>query len=84
MAVDAAAVDVPNGSFANARAKGAAAFRRLEGAWWSQRDGVVYFNSTDGGGAAAGQVWGYKPGGATPAAGGTLTLIYESPGSRRC
>ena len=77
--VDAAAVDVPSGSFADARAKGGAAFRRLEGAWWSEQDGVIYFNSTDGGGAAAGQVWGYKPGGATPADGGTLTLIYESP-----
>jgi hypothetical protein len=63
--VDAAAVDVPNGSFANAWAKGAGEFRRLEGAWWSQRDGVVYFNSTDGGSAAAGQVCAYRPGGAT-------------------
>ena len=77
--IDAAAVDVPNGSFANARAKGGGAFRRLEGAWWSGQDGVIYFNSTDGGAAAAGQVWGYQPGGGTPADGGTLTLIYESP-----
>lgn len=56
-------------------AKGAATFRRLEGAWWSAYDAVVYFNSTDGGEAQAGQVWAYSP------ADSTLTLVYQSPGS---
>lgn len=55
--------------------KGAAVFRRLEGAWWSPIDRAVYFTATDGGDAKAGQVWAYRP---TPAE-GTLTLVYESP-----
>lgn len=54
-------------------ALGGARFRRLEGCWWG--NGAVYFNATDGGNAARGQVWEYRPNGD----GGTLTLIYESP-----
>ena len=54
--------------------QGAAAFQRLEGCWYS--DGSIYFNSTSGGDAAAGQVWRYRPAGAD---GGELTLIFESP-----
>ena len=66
------------------RAQGAAYFSRLEGAVYD--DGVIYFTSTQGGGAASrarstagfgngsGQVWAYdtrsRP----------LCLVYESPG----
>jgi secreted PhoX family phosphatase len=66
-------------------AQGAAYFSRLEGQVYE--DGIVYFTSTQGGGAAEagnsdgsgygngnGQVWAYD----TRA--DTLTLVYESPG----
>jgi uncharacterized repeat protein (TIGR03803 family) len=52
------------------QAKGAARFRRGEGAWFG--DGRVYFVSTSGGNAGAGQVFAYDP------AAETLTLIVES------
>jgi secreted PhoX family phosphatase len=67
------------------RAKGAAIFSRLEGAYYDS--GKVYFVSTQGGATAAGdsapfgfgdgrgQVWTYTPG---P---DRLSLAYESPGS---
>ena len=55
--------------------KGAAVFRRLEGAWWSAVDRAVYFTATDGGDARAGQVWAFRP----ETGGSTLTLVYESP-----
>ncbi len=68
------------------REQGAAGFSRLEGAYYDK--GVVYFTSTQGGGApetgptpipdgwgnGAGQVWGYH------IASGKLRLIYQSPG----
>jgi secreted PhoX family phosphatase len=67
------------------RALGAAHFSRLEGA--THDDGVVYFTSTQGGGAAEtgpdtvtgygngnGQVWAYH------VHRRTLTLVYQSPG----
>ena len=57
--------------YAQGLALGGATFRRLEGAWWSGR--VLYFASTDGGDASAGQVWAYSP------HRDTLTLVYESP-----
>ena len=61
--------------FQQGTAKGAAAFRRLEGAWWSEEDQAIYFNSTDGGGAAAGQVWAwYRSRGKE-----YVELVYESP-----
>ncbi|HSE07038.1 MAG TPA: alkaline phosphatase PhoX [Nocardioidaceae bacterium] len=66
------------------RAKGAAYFSRLEGQVYD--DGVVYFTSTQGGGAAEdgthdpsgygngfGQVWGYDT------RNQTLTCVYQSP-----
>jgi secreted PhoX family phosphatase len=72
--------------FAQGRAKGGAAFRRLEGAWYSAEDRSIYFNSTDGGEAAAGQVWALGPGrrshGLSDDKGrhdDSLILIYESP-----
>lgn len=62
--------------FDQGRARGGAAFARLEGAWWGS--GEVYFNSTSGGEAGAGQVWVYRPDGRS---GGHLKLLFESPGA---
>ncbi len=64
--------------FAQGRDAGGAAFRRLEGAWFSDEDGSVYFCSTDGGEAGAGQVWALTPGGRPDRPGDVLTLVYES------
>jgi len=66
--------DTDNGPLATrnqARAKGAAAFNRLEGMWVGGKK--VYFDVTNGGEAGQGQVWEYDP------ERETLTLIYESP-----
>jgi uncharacterized protein len=79
--VDIDVADPPDGSpsvFAQGFANGGAVFRRLEGAWYSEHDDAIYFNSTDGGNASAGQVWAYRP---EYRKGGTLTLVYESPSS---
>jgi secreted PhoX family phosphatase len=54
-------------------AKGAAAFARLEGAWYGS--GSIFINSTSGGDIGRGQVWQYTPYGANE---GYLTLLYES------
>lgn len=54
-------------------AAGAAMFRREEGIWIGS--GRVYFDSTDGGDAEAGQLFEYDP------VAGTLRLVYESPGN---
>ena len=64
----------PSAVFRAARARGAAKFQRLEGCFWA--DNGVYFISTNGGGAAAGQVWHYRP--SAPDR-GDLVLIFESP-----
>ncbi|HEV7734715.1 MAG TPA: alkaline phosphatase PhoX, partial [Candidatus Binatia bacterium] len=48
-----------NGVLWQGRLLGAATFRRLEGCWWG--DDGVYFISTDGGEASAGQIWHYHP-----------------------
>jgi secreted PhoX family phosphatase len=56
-------------------ALGGARFARLEGCWHG--NGAIYFNATSGGNAGRGQVWEFRPAGD----GGTLTLIFESPGS---
>jgi secreted PhoX family phosphatase len=58
-------------------ALGGASFRRLEGAWYSKADRVIYFNSTDGGAAASGQVWAWRRGRRRE----VLELVYESPSS---
>ena len=70
-------------------AQGAAKFNRLEGCWHG--DGSIFFNSTSGGDAkngdrpnadgyveGYGQVWQYIP----DRDGGTLVLVYESPGRK--
>jgi secreted PhoX family phosphatase len=62
-------------TFQQGAAKGGAAWRRLEGCWWSEQDEAIYFNSTDGGAAAAGQVWAwYRSWGKE-----YVELVYESP-----
>jgi secreted PhoX family phosphatase len=54
---------------------GAARFARLEGCWYG--NGAIYFDATSGGNAGAGQIWEFRPEGD----GGSLTLIFESPGA---
>jgi secreted PhoX family phosphatase len=56
-------------------ALGGTRFRRLEGSWYG--NGAVHFNATNGGNMGTGQVWEFRPEGD----GGTLTLIFESPGA---
>lgn len=56
-------------------AKGAAKFARLEGIW-AAKDGRIYFDSTSGGDARAGQIWLYE---AVSRDEGRLTLLFESP-----
>jgi secreted PhoX family phosphatase len=66
-------------TYEQGRAKGAARFRRLEGAWWQpwvaggQPRSKGYFLSTDGGQVGEGQVFEIHPHSQT------LKLIYDSP-----
>lgn len=53
-------------------ADGGARLSRLEGCWYGDRS--IYFHSTNGGDAHAGQVWRYDP------EAEALTLVFESPG----
>ena len=61
--------------FSQGFGRGGARFARLEGCWWG--NGAVYFDATSGGDAGMGQIWELRP----DADGGTLTLVFESPGS---
>ncbi len=64
-------------------AAGAAMFSRGEGmGFGTQADGraAVFFNSTQGGYFGTGQVWRHDPAPDGSEGGGTLTLLYESPG----
>jgi uncharacterized protein len=79
-------VSDPDGTFLQGHGQGGALFNRLEGCWFDE--GSVFFVSTSGGDVKSGdvnsdgyregfgQVWEYRP----HRGGGTLTLIYESPG----
>lgn len=58
--------------YESGKAKGAATFARLEGAWFG--NGSVYMSATSGGDASLGQVWRYIP----SEMGGTLVLLFES------
>ncbi|MCI0434062.1 MAG: PhoX family protein, partial [Gemmatimonadetes bacterium] len=60
--------------FRAGRELGGARFQRLEGCFTG--DGGIYFVSTNGGDAAAGQVWHYRTVGPEP---DTLRLVFESP-----
>lgn len=74
LAVEWVKIDVPNPPTdtvrIEAQGKGAARFVRGEGAWYG--NGLIYFVSTGGGNANAGQVFAYDP------RANTLTLIWES------
>jgi uncharacterized protein len=82
-------VSDPDGTFPQGYAKGGALFNRLEGCWYDE--GSVFFISTSGGDAKSGdvnsdgyqegfgQVWEHRP----QRGGGTLKLIYESPGGEQ-
>ncbi len=61
--------------FQQGAALGGASFRRLEGAWYSSSDRAIYFNSTDGGAASAGQVWAWY----RERRREYVELVYESP-----
>lgn len=69
--VDPATNDRATSVRAQAQGKGAAIFARGEGAWYSKD--TVYFNCTNGGDAACGQVFAYN------VKSGKLTLVVESP-----
>lgn len=61
----------PDGNVRQGLANGGSAFVRLEGCYAD--GGTIWFTSTSGGDAGAGQVWAYE------ADTGTLRLAYESP-----
>ena len=62
----------PSTVFLEGDENGGARFTRLEGCWHA--DGSIYFHSTNGGEAHAGQVWRYIP------EQEGLALVFESPG----
>lgn len=59
------------GVFKQGRRVGGTVFARLEGCWFG--NGLVYFDSTSGGDAKAGQIWQYDP------QRERLSLLLESP-----
>ena len=65
----------PSVVFRQGLARGGAIFQRLEGCWYG--GGSIFFNATTGGDARRGQVWQYRPRGAS---GGQLIQVFESPG----
>jgi secreted PhoX family phosphatase len=74
---DPETVSSASSCFAQGYAKGGARFKRLEGVFRGDA-GAIYFVSTNGGNAHRGQLWQYIP---SVGSGGTLQLVYESPGS---
>jgi len=76
---DPAAADIdPSAVYKQGKAKGGAAFARLEGCE-IDRSGRVYFTATSGGERKGGQIWMYDPAGKDA---GRLTLVFESPDQR--
>ena len=76
---DPAAADIdPSAVYKQGKAKGGAAFARLEGCE-IDRSGRVYFTATSGGENKGGQIWMYDPAGKDA---GRLTLVFESPDQR--
>ncbi len=61
------------GTFDQGAVLGGAAFARLEGAWYSVIDKLIYVISTSGGVASEGQLWCYDD------VAKTITMVYESP-----
>ena len=59
------------GVYSQGRKLGGTNFARLEGIWHYQ--GSIFFDSTSGGNASAGQIWEYIP------SKNTLRLVFESP-----
>lgn len=73
---DPAEADVdPSAVYKQGKAKGGAAFNRLEGSC-IDKDGNVYFDATSGGDNKGGQIWRYEPTGRDK---GNLRLLFESP-----
>jgi secreted PhoX family phosphatase len=60
-----------SGVFGQGKPRGGTTFARLEGCWFG--GGKVFFVSTSGGNAQAGQIWEYHP------AAERLRLVFESP-----
>lgn len=76
---DPAAADIdPSAVYKQGKAKGGAAFARLEGCE-IDRSGRVYFTATSGGESKGGQIWMYEPAGKDA---GRLTLVFESADQR--
>jgi secreted PhoX family phosphatase len=71
--------------FEQARARGGAAFRRLEGIFRGQDGRSIFFVSTTGGtargrdGAGLGRIWQYTPADGKTSKEDVLTLVFESP-----
>lgn len=65
----------PNVVHKQGKAKGGATFTRLEGCC-ADRDGNIYFTSTNGGENKGGQIWRYEP---LKKDEGRLTMLFESP-----
>jgi len=63
-----------SGPYMQARERGGARFRRLEGCWWA--DGRLVFADTEGGAAGLGAIWAYRP--ITGRAGGELEAVFVS------
>ena len=68
---DPAVINSTTSVFAQGRAKGAAVFGKLEGAWYG--NGSIYFVASSGGNAGQGQIFEYDP------ANRRLRLLFESP-----
>jgi hypothetical protein len=68
----------PAAVFSQGLTKAGALFAHLEGAWYSE--GNVFFQATDGGDRALGQVWAFRPREASGGVEGELALVFESPG----
>jgi secreted PhoX family phosphatase len=62
------------GVYTQGKQLGGSTFSRLEGCWFG--NGLVYFDATSGGSAAAGQIWQYDP------QAEQLALLFESPDKR--
>jgi uncharacterized protein len=80
-------IDTPNpdleagapGCFAQGRAKGGAAFNRLEGIQLAEDGRSIYFVSTSGGERKYGQLWHYIPADGQYTFEDQLVLVFESP-----